>query len=45
MTGRVDSVSGAVFSLKSGAPGKSQSTGSVDCLVPERVRCAAGRCW
>lgn len=38
MPGWVDSVSGDLFSLRSGAPGKSQGTGSVDCLVPEGVK-------
>lgn len=48
MTGWVDSVlkyCRVASSLKSGAPGQSQSTGSIDHLVPDRVRCAAGRRW
>lgn len=48
MTGWVDSVlkyCEVASSFKSSAPGKSQSTGSVDRLVPDGVRCAAGRHW
>lgn len=48
MTGWVDSVlkyCDVASLLKSSAPGKTQSTGSVDRLVPDGVRCAAGRHW
>lgn len=31
-------MSGDLFSLRSGAPGKSQGTGSVDCLMPKCVK-------